>query len=249
MSFTNKEELQYLGIKSILSILYSDNYDYDFEYVRQILNIDDISTLYMLSSIIEVHQHVFDEQMKKNASQLVDYFRFDYVKEHPEQKSQVFKIANEVISQINTCDDSQMILFVAGQMRLRYYLSKGVIGSVMNPELALPYLKINNKDDFHMIVMHSDLCSDEEFEEYAKVFSKVDFDYIANMSAIITECPTLLKDPVFYSRLKEVTEKLHQNLEQTTTESSDSIPIKDIKKMYKKYLKAINIREKRFNIN
>lgn len=246
-TFNTEEKLSYFGIKGLLSIIFSNEFADDFAYLKEVIDIDNVNTLYVLNEIISKYQHIFDVEMKSNVHNIVDYFRNTYLQNYPNDRKEVYDIANDILAKVNVCDDKQIKEFVIKQMRIRYFKVMGIIGGALNPELAFPYLKINNVDDFHILYTHSDLVTDEEFADNFDIFTELDSDYIANISSIILEYPDILGDVTFLKRVKMVTDALGKNIQAAKEEDVEGIKLKDIKKMYKKYLHNLNIACKKCN--
>lgn len=235
--YDTEDGLAYLGVKGLLALLYTDDFDKEFEYVSFYTDIESPNLLVVLEQIIKGYIDMFDKDMKENVTKIISYFRFEHVKEHPENRKEVFDISNRLLELLRTANDRKMIYWISEQVLDRFRSRTYAIRSIINPNDAIDYMKLLNVDDFQMLIVHSNLVDEEEFKEFIKDVSGM--DYIACINILINEEPELLTDPTFIERVRYVSDKVKRDMA-SSTETYDEYPIKIAQKIYKKYEKGFN---------
>lgn len=235
--YDTEEGLAYLGVKGILALLYTDEFEKEFEYVSFYTDIEDPNFLVVLEQIIKEYTGMVDEEMKQNILRIISYFRFEHTKEHPENKKTVYDLANRIIELLNHSNGKNMSSWVSSQVLTRYRSRSSAFKALINPEDAIPYIKLINVDDFQMLVVHSNLVDEEEFKDFISEVSGM--DYIASINGLISEEKDLLTDPTFVSRVRYVSDKIKDEMS-NAKDTYDDYPIKMAQKIYKKYEKGFN---------
>lgn len=234
----NDEDVQaYVGIKGIQALMCTTDFDQELEYLKEYLDPDDPNLLSVLIVILDSYHDMIDNDMRNNVLKIISYFRFTYAVEHPEEKKEVYELCNKVLESLSKCDDSRMSLWACDQTRVRYNSAKYGFSALINPNDAIPYLKLLMVDDLEMIVTHSPMVTDEEFEEFASEITNI--DYLLSMGLLMTECEALFTDPLFVKRVRYITSRIKEKLA-TSEEYCDDYPIKKAEKIYKKYEKNLN---------
>ncbi len=211
----NDDTTQYFYAKALLTLLFTDEFPMELERIKGFIPIDSIDTIHALKNMVETYQDVFDEQMKKNVLAFVQYLRFDYATRHPDEKEEIYNTANEIITILNNCSGKAIPQFVLSQTRHRHYGLSTTLGTIFVARDMFKCIKFANVVDFNILVTHSIIVDDEQFEEESDIFSDVDIDYTTNLRAILFECPELLDDELFIRRTKKVLDKLGEKMRET----------------------------------
>ena len=199
---TEENILQYLYFKGISSIVFSNDYTRQLEKVSSIIQLDSIGSIQVLEEISETFQDIMDNQMKANISSLIMYYRFDYCEKNPDDKKEVYDIANRIIYNINSCSMKKSYPFVYNELNIRR--SKRI--SIPNLIRYFPdywqLVKTEITDDFFVLYAQTEYFSDESFVSILEKLTDEDFGYASKVLSILSEFPSLIKDKTFGQRTK-----------------------------------------------
>ena len=78
MILDDKKNLNYLFDKAVDALLFSYDYDYVFEKMKQIFVIDSQGLLNCIYNKLNSVHDIMDDIIKKNLFNIVNYFRYEY---------------------------------------------------------------------------------------------------------------------------------------------------------------------------
>lgn len=229
----------YIIVKSILSLIYSDDINEDLAYENELLPIYSELTLEILCSVLDSYKHFIDESTKENIYTLVMKFR-DYAnKLSKEEKETYYMLVNDVLSALNKCDCTQMMQLIYLELDKREYTKKMMLDVASDYEKAIRLTKESFMNDLILLLNHTKLITEEEFKEDLEIYTTLDPDYIASMNAILKEHPAIFNDKTFYERTMMVCNLIGDKLKYAKRKDFQFISFKDMKKMYSNYKKKI----------
>ncbi len=207
MNYDTKEIMGYLYLKGALSLIYSNNFSESFDFFNQILDIDDDYLLIIIKEYLNIWNDSIDINMKNNIYSLIQILRNNLV--NIEDKNRVIfrsETMNEIICCVNNANDVNMEKFIFDELRYRYssiFMATKILVSIPINELK-QYIEYCIQDDFYLLLTHSNILSDEEFDSQIRKFADKNIDYILNINCFLNEFPELFQDEIFKNRVLKV---------------------------------------------
>ena len=147
--------LEYIYFKGICALIFTDDYEYELERVSKTIQLDSIGTIQILEEATGALKDVMDKQMQSNILNLVSYFRFEYSKEHPEDKKEVFDIANNIITMVNSSTMSKAFQFTYNEMKIRRAKGVGFVQTMRYFSDYWQLVKDETVGDFYVLFSHT----------------------------------------------------------------------------------------------
>lgn len=214
--------IEYFYLKLIKAIACSDNPSDVINYIFDNFSIDDniISCLLVFTQYFLIsNANCLDKKMKDNLYSFTTFLK---------TVTDNFDRVNELIVLINNCDDSKLKDMVFSEYRKRFGSNKVAYGAVSNLSVSTRLLKNMNVRDLNMLITHSKLYDLATFVLISDVYASDSLEYMASINMIINECPEMLNDELFFSRIHFVCDRIYPR-----------IPDKRVMKVYKKFKKNI----------
>ena len=183
--------LEYLYFKGLSSIAFADYYEREFERVTALIALDCFPAMQVLEEVASTYKDMMDDKMKKNILFLVSYYRFDYCKDHPEEKGEVFDLANDIISIVNTSTMNKAWAFTYNEMNIRRAKGPGFVNSVRYFNDYWDIVKHEASDDFYILYAHTRYFNDISFIGMLEEYAKENSGYASKINAILSEYPVL----------------------------------------------------------
>ncbi len=209
MTFAKDEDIGYLYLKGLLSMIYSDNFNHSAYIFQSLLNINEDYLLIMLKNYVNIWNNCIDNEMKNNIYSLIQLLRNNLVNiEDHNRVVERSQIMNEILWLTNGAHDQNISVFLLDELRKRYnslFMAVKILGLIPIHELK-QYLNFCIQDDFYILYTHSSIVSDEKFE--IDQFVHRNIDYILNINNLLNEWPSLFKDKTFMGRVSQVVRML-----------------------------------------
>ena len=214
--------IEYFYLKLIKAIACSDNPSDVINYIFDNFSIDDnilscllVFTQYFLIS----NANCLDKKMKDNLYSFTAFLK---------TVTDDFDRVNELIVLINNCDDSKLNDMVFSEYRKRFGSNKVAYGAISNLSVSTRLLKNMNVRDLNMLITHSKIYDDVTFSTISDIYAVDALEYMASINMIINECPEMLNDELFFTRVCCVRDLMYPKI-------SD----KKVMKVYNKFKKNI----------
>ena len=221
MTLQEKNNLVYFYVKAIETCIFFPG-DGDISKIIKDSNpLESYIVFQILDIILDINKHNMDATSTENAIRLVHFFKENYI-EIP--KEELKEKVNNLLIKINNCDDSKMDEFIEKQLLKRHNNETLVKKMVSNLPSSIELVKSFIAFDFEVLVTHSYIKTDEEFDILASKYAKTNISYMGSINAIVSEYPDIKKNQLFMKRLLIVDSKI---------EKEDIKP--EIKKMYKSF--------------
>jgi len=228
------DKMGYTFYKGINALIFTNNYDETFEDVQEAFGEPNLLFLYLFDVIVLNLNKIIDDDMKRNITDVIEYFRVEYSKKHTEEKEKIFELCNEIISFVNENSfvGQDASIYCAEQLSIRGYsiMDRVKFTNGWNLMDTFNYLKQLNVQDFYMLNSHFLDKNREVFDLKKEEYSDPNFAYMQNISLIIAEYPDFLNDKVFVSRVNEIISLYEHKFE--TFVPSKNVKKKALKKQF-----------------
>lgn len=205
MTKQERSDLIYFYVKSIEACVFlPDGLDIG-EFLCASNHLEAYIVFQTLEIIIDENKHNMDETAKENARRVLYYFKDKYV-EIPAYE--VTEKLNKILVAINKCDDSNINAFIEKQMFKRCNDKKFAKQMALNKVYSLDVAKTCIAKDFDILVTHSNMYNEEEFDKISNMFVENNSDYMGCINAIVSEYPDIMKNVLFKSRVEIVSTKI-----------------------------------------
>ena len=116
---------------------------------------------------------------------------------------------NELIVLINKCDDSKIKDIVSYEFMKRFCDKKIIKNALNNLDASFKLFKHMNVLDMNMLITHSEIYDLATFILISDVYASDSLEYMSSINMIINECPELLKDELFFSKIHFVCDRIY----------------------------------------
>lgn len=238
MVLDNQENLNYIFNKAVDALIFSTDYDYMFKKLQEIFIIDREGLLNCICNKLNYIHDILDDTMKDNLYKIVQYFRYEY-KCDGKEKEAVRILCNSIINNVNSSTREKTYDFVSEQIKRRGF-ANSARHYATRPNMIMEAFQ-DVKDfivmDFNILCLHTELCSNEEYENSIPDLIDIELPCMYSLNLIFDEYPVLLRSPLFRERIYNTSRLLEENILNNGKKSS--IPFNILTKEHSKYQKKL----------
>ena len=182
----------------------------------------------ILKTFLEAYKNYMDKQMKENAFHVLWFFEKIYMNI---DEKELIELTNELKIMINSSNDNNIKEMLGEELTTRLINKKEIIHSYLEQENIINYVKSMICNDLHVLITHSPIYTNENFNSFTKQYLEDTKSYLASINTIITEYPEIKLNQLFTERVQVVLEKMNDKKEK-------KLSLRE-KRLYKNFVKKI----------
>lgn len=182
----------------------------------------------ILKTFLEAYKNYMDKQMKENAFHVLWFFEKIYMNI---DEKELIELTNELKIMINSSKDNNIKEMLGEELTTRLINKKEILHSYIEQENIINYVKSMICNDLHVLITHSPIYTNEDFNSLATQYLEDTKSYLASINTIITEYPEIKLNQLFTERVQVVLEKMNDKKEK-------KLSLRE-KRLYKNFIKKI----------
>ncbi len=237
MILDNRNNVDYFMNKAVDALIFSYDYNYIFDKIKQIFVIDKEGLLFCVCNKLKSIHDIMDEEMKRNLYNIVSYYRYQY--KNLEENIEVFELCNKIVSCANSSTRSKTEEFVKIQLKARGFSKSSIHNATRDKVLYDAFKDVKDfiVSDFNILCLHTELCSEQDYKDAIPDLIDIQLPCMYSFNLLLDENPKLLLDEEFKKRFLLTCVLLEKNIIENGT--SSDIPYNLLKKEYNSYQKKV----------